>query len=361
MLNDLFINVLILISFTFVGGQILKELPSTALDKTYRKIALGVSAGTLGILMLVYRIQVPGTTTLLDLRVLSLIMVSHIGGFIPTLTAGIIIGIFRVTYFGISQSSGFAVFHICLYIIFFHIIDKRFRRSFKSWLLKLAVTVVILVSTLLYLLKGVENVYIIILLFAVIVVSSGVLEYGLLEYVRNSNELYRMYKKDSTKDYLTGLNNMRSFDQLINSSFNKAISNGEKLSCLMVDIDHFKKVNDTYGHAVGDMVLRELAHILKKSCRDFDIIGRVGGEEFCILLMDCPKERSFQIGMKIRNAVKDNEFPIGNDRYINITVSVGSATYPDTISDLELLIKEADDGLYKAKQTGRDRVCGGSD
>ncbi|MBB6218126.1 diguanylate cyclase [Anaerosolibacter carboniphilus] len=357
MVNDLFINVLLLISFTSVSGHILKEVPESLINKTYWKVLIGIGGGILGILMMVYTIQVVGTNTLLDLRALSMIMVSSMGGLISTIVTGFIIVLYRVGYFGINQSSVFAVVHICLYVVSFHIINKKFKTYEQNWFVKLAVALVILVTTFLYLLRNIEGHYLMIFKFAIVVVCAGTLEYYLLKYTQRSNALYRIYRKDSTKDFLTGLNNTRSFDNLLNISFNRVKENSEKLSCLMIDIDHFKKVNDTFGHPVGDVVLREFADILKKNCRNFDIVGRVGGEEFCVLLLDCDRTRSFEIGMRIRDAVKEHKFPIGNDNVIKISVSIGVATYPDTVGRLEEIMEKADVALYKAKQTGRDKVC----
>jgi diguanylate cyclase len=184
-----------------------------------------------------------------------------------------------------------------------------------------------------------------------------ILAYYLLKYVKSSNELYRRYKNEATKDFLTGLNNTRQFDLIFNKSAINANEKDEKLSCLMIDIDHFKHVNDTYGHAVGDIVLRELAVILKNTCRIFDAVSRVGGEEFCVLLIDCSKEQAMDIGKRICGEVKKHEFEIGDGMKIRITVSVGISAYPELTDNIEMLLKQADDSLYKAKQTGRDKVC----
>lgn len=357
MLNDLFINTLLLISFTFVGGHVQRELPDDIRDKFYGKIILGTGGGLLGILTMIYTIQVEGTNTLLDLRSVAMIMTSHVGGFVPSIIAGIMMASYRVWHFGISQASVFGVIHICLYITIFHFINEKIKDSWKSWSAKLFTAIFILVSTFLYLLKDIEHTYLVILIFTLVVICSGVLEFFLLEYAKRSNELYRLYKKDSAKDFLTGLNNTRQFDKLLNMSFDRAKENNEKLSCLMVDIDHFKKVNDTYGHAVGDIVLKELASILKVTCRTFDIIGRIGGEEFCVLLQDCPLEHSFEAGTRIRDAVRDHKFYIEENKFINITVSIGVATFPDTVPIIDSIIENADIALYKAKQEGRDRVC----
>lgn len=357
MVNDLFINTLLLISFTFVGGHVSRELPEKLKSSIWGKIIMGTSGGGLGILMMIYSIQVIGTDTLLDLRSLSIMMISSVGGWVSTLVTGIVIALYRIGKYGINQSSIFALVHICLYILLFGLTNKKVKTPWKNWFTKLAIVVFILVTTFLYLLKDVENHYSIILNFSLVVIGAGLLEYYLIKYAKHSNELYEIYQTDSTKDFLTGLNNTRQFDKLLNMSFERVIENNERLSCLMIDIDHFKKVNDTYGHAVGDLVLKELAEILKKNCRAFDYVGRVGGEEFCILLLDCSAERSFEIGTRIRNGVKEHKFPIGQDKFINITVSVGTATYPETVENIEEILKKADVGLYKAKQTGRDKVC----
>ncbi len=357
MLNDLFINTLLLISFTFVGGHVLREMPEKLKGKIFSEIILGIAGGALGILMMVYAIHVIGTGTLLDLRSLSIMMISSIGGLTSTSVTGLIIAVYRIGYFGINQSSIFALVHIALYITLFTIINKYIKTPWKNWFTKLVITVFILSTTFLYLLKDVDKQYMIIFNFSMVVIGTGILEYFLLGYAKRANELYKVYQTDSTKDFLTGLNNTRQFDKLLNMSFERVIENNEKLSCLMVDIDHFKKVNDTYGHPIGDIVLKELAAILSKNCRAFDFVGRVGGEEFCLLLLDCPSDRSFEIGTRIRSCVKEHKFSIGDNRFINITVSIGSATYPDTVSSLEEILEKADIGLYKAKQTGRDRIC----
>ncbi len=141
-------------------------------------------------------------------------------------------------------------------------------------------------------------------------------------------------------------------------AFERVQLNNETLSCLMIDIDHFKKVNDTYGHAVGDMVLKELAQILKQSIRSVDIAARVGGEEFCVLLFQCPKDQTLEMATRINKAVEAHEFPIGNDSKIRITVSVGISMYPELTPDLDALKEAADTALYTAKRSGRNRVCG---
>jgi diguanylate cyclase len=357
MINDLFINSLILISFTFVGGSVLKELPYNFKESLLGKVLMGIIGGSLGILMIFYNINVESTTTILDLRALAILMINYVGGIIPALITAAIITVFRLTINGLNQSSIVAILMIISQVITFNIVDNLVKHLAKRWFFKLLGLNIISVCGLTYLLISVNKFYEILIVFVLTTSISGTLEYFLLEYVRKSNKLFNMYKEGASKDYLTGLNNTRSFDLLINTAFQNAIENKEKLACLMIDIDHFKKVNDTYGHAIGDVVLRELAEVLNRCCRSFDIIGRVGGEEFCVMLLDCHQERAIEIGTRIKNAVKEHNFPIGEDKYINITVSIGAATYPDSVDCLEDIMKQADDALYVAKRSGRDRVC----
>ncbi|WP_070000188.1 GGDEF domain-containing protein [Cellulosilyticum sp. I15G10I2] len=357
MLSDLFINTLILISCTFIGGSILKELPLKIINKWYMKIIVGICGGLLGVLMIYYNIHIPSTGVKLDLRTLIFIIVNYIAPGIPVVITGLIIGIYRIVYGGINQATIVAIINIILFLPAFFVINKGVKNPWKNWFLKLAAIIIISIGSVFYLLKDMENAYLVQFNFIAAITVVGTLEYFLLGYVKRSNELLRMYKENATIDYLTGLNNTRNFDILLNSSFKSAMEKSEKLSCLMIDIDYFKKVNDTYGHAVGDIVLKGLAGILSESCRAFDIIGRVGGEEFCVLLLDCSPDRAFEIASRIRENVKKYNFLIGDHRTIKITVSIGIATYPDTVEDLDEIMKQADDALYKAKREGRDRVC----
>jgi diguanylate cyclase len=357
LLNGLFINVLLLISFTFIGGHITKEISKSTRDSVVGKLLLGIGGGFLGVLLMVYTIPVYETTTIVDLRHFAVLIISWFGGIIPIVVTSCIIAVYRITYAGLNISAVLAIIQIFVIAAALIVINKKVKREPKRWILKFFAAQVAVLLTLSYLLRNVEGVYLIILQYTVVSAIAGVIEYITLNYVQSSNDLYRMYKMDSTKDFLTGLNNTREFDKLLNISCERAVSNSEKLSCFMIDIDHFKKINDTYGHAIGDIVLKELAELLKTKCRSFDIIGRVGGEEFCVLLPDCPQSHAVDIGWKLRNAVKAHKIDVGNNINISITISIGVSTFPDTVTDLNYLREKADVALYTAKQSGRDKVC----
>jgi diguanylate cyclase len=153
------------------------------------------------------------------------------------------------------------------------------------------------------------------------------------------------------------LYNFRQFDLLFDSQIKIAKESTEQLSVLAIEIDHFKKVNDKYGHPDGDKVLQKLGLTLKITTRHFDIVGRCGGEEFRILLLDCPNQRAIQIAERIRLTVENEKFPISNERFINITISIGVSSFPETTCDINALLEDADHALYEAKRSGRNRVC----
>ena len=158
-------------------------------------------------------------------------------------------------------------------------------------------------------------------------------------------------------DTLTGLYNRRYFEERLKVEAQKSFANRIPLSLIMVDIDHFKKVNDTFGHPEGDMILREIASLLKKSVRKKDTVGRYGGEEFILILPEAGIEASSMIAERIRLLVENTLFDVGKAQ-LNLSVSLGISNFPmhGARSDEEL-IKMADQALYEAKRGGRNRVC----
>jgi len=155
----------------------------------------------------------------------------------------------------------------------------------------------------------------------------------------------------STYDFLTNLYNKRTIIKFLEKEIEFSKKNKVTFSILMLDIDHFKKINDTYGHLMGDKVLKKLANILKQNVREKDLVGRYGGEEFLIVLPNTSKSRAKDIAERIRKSVEKTLFP----ENIRITISIGVTEYlfKDNISTL---IERADQALYKAKKEGRNRV-----
>jgi two-component system cell cycle response regulator len=178
-----------------------------------------------------------------------------------------------------------------------------------------------------------------------------------LTVIFSRKHLYSNIKRMSFSDILTGLANRRLFDYVLDREFKKAKRMVKPLSLLMVDIDFFKKVNDTFGHLVGDTVLENIGAILKEGCRDVDLPARYGGEEFSIVLPETDQTQALAIAERVRERIEEHQFQIGN-QFISITASIGGATYDGEKNNGggDSLIQAADQALYQAKQSGRNVV-----
>jgi len=171
-----------------------------------------------------------------------------------------------------------------------------------------------------------------------------------IEALENIQEI----TNQAIRDFLTGLYNRRYFFKEVSKYFNDAIENGESFSIAMVDIDHFKKINDTYGHDTGDKVIVKLADLLRSETSKDDIVARFGGEEFCILLKDISSEKAIDSMERIREKVENSVMFSDKDEEIRYTISIGLATtYENTLDDT---VNEADMHLYSAKEGGRNQV-----
>lgn len=180
--------------------------------------------------------------------------------------------------------------------------------------------------------------------------------------IRALEEHQRLLQEQATTDPLTNLKNRRAFAEVGLQHFMLAQRHSNDLSLIALDIDHFKKINDTYGHAGGDEALVAIAQVLMTSTRQTDIVARVGGEEFSILLPNTNRVGAGVLAERIRVAVKNNKFSVAGSQ-LSLTVSVGVAAFGNEAKDsLEQLMEVADRRLYLAKQAGRNRVVirGGS-
>jgi diguanylate cyclase (GGDEF)-like protein len=161
--------------------------------------------------------------------------------------------------------------------------------------------------------------------------------------------------KLATVDGLTGLANRRQLDILSAQAFQQAARYGQPLSVLVTDVDHFKKVNDTYGHAAGDDVLKGVASILAQEARTADVVGRYGGEEFVVLMTSTDTVGAAAAAERIRQRIEATEFHT-NAGPLRVTLSIGVASHPHHGQNLETLVHSADGALYRAKHQGRNRV-----
>jgi diguanylate cyclase (GGDEF)-like protein len=160
----------------------------------------------------------------------------------------------------------------------------------------------------------------------------------------------------ATTDHLTGLLNRRAFLDATEREIRRAQRYGQSLSLLMLDVDHFKRINDSHGHPAGDEVLRRIAAACRGMLRDEDLTGRLGGEEFAITLVQATLPAAVAVAERLRKTIGD--LVIGHEgKTLAATVSIGVAGFGGAIGSLDALISQADERLYAAKHAGRNRVC----
>lgn len=157
-------------------------------------------------------------------------------------------------------------------------------------------------------------------------------------------------------DALTGLHNRRYMESHLRTLVSESLQNGRALSVLLADIDHFKSVNDTYGHDGGDAVLKEFSARFKRNTRGIDLACRLGGEEFLIIMPDTDMGRAYQVAERLRAHIAAETFQVNPEQRIRVTASVGIATLERAEDTPDILLKRADNALYAAKRNGRNRV-----
>jgi diguanylate cyclase (GGDEF)-like protein len=167
--------------------------------------------------------------------------------------------------------------------------------------------------------------------------------------------LYKKVQEMAITDSLTEVSTRRYFLESFRGEIRRSMRRKSSMSFLMVDLDYFKEKNDKFGHLVGDVILREIAKILKSNLREIDMIGRYGGEEFSVVLAGIDRVGAFQVAERLRSSIEHSVFK-AYDEKVSSTISIGIASFPEDGVDENTLIESADRALYKAKENGRNRV-----
>lgn len=168
--------------------------------------------------------------------------------------------------------------------------------------------------------------------------------------------LYQHVQEMATLDSLTKAFTRRHWFQRSNEELERSRKFKYNLTCLMIDVDKFKDFNDTYGHLVGDAILGAVAKVIKENIRQIDLLGKYGGEEFCLILTETDIKGAQYVAERIRQALQDTMVQ-AYDESLSVTISIGVAGFPDDSQELAELVDKADQALYRAKETGRNKVC----
>ncbi|SHH70795.1 GGDEF domain-containing protein [Clostridium grantii] len=355
MWKDLFTNACILITILSISSQIITNKKNSIIFNLKTKILLGILGGFTTIILIEFSIHIT-PKVVMDSRHITQILLAIFGGFVPTIIAGLLSAVFRLIYLGVTLTSTIASIGIFTVSVGLGLISK-FNINFKlKWITMTvySLTIYSIIISVIY--DNTRNLLSILLIYWVISIIVTITIYYLIQYFTKVYNLFQNLKKESSKDFLTGLNNTRQFDLAYNSLQN-IVSNEKRVSLLILDIDHFKNINDTYGHVAGDEVLKEMSLVLLKSCEENYFVSRIGGEEFTVIIKDLPMNEILAISERIRINMEKHLFSIPKNKHLQITVSIGVAMYPDTVDNTKNLKEVADIKLYEAKRSGRNKIC----
>lgn len=353
--KDLFFNMTILTSFIAICNQLLHEKIANESSPFRLKILTGVFGGLLGCLLILFSIEVV-PKTFLDLRILPIIIWSIYTSNLSTVVACLIIGLFRIGFMGFTQSSLVSLIALILICLFCILINRMNTARWVKWIFSTLASFLLMGYAYTILIKSQSLVGEVLLSYFISIAVSAFITYLLTENISKFNQSIAQTRFYAQKDSLTGLNNVRQFDSLYNQAVKKAVTHNKNLSCLFLDIDFFKKVNDTYGHLDGNVVLTGLSELLNQNCREQDIISRNGGEEFSVILPNCPLSQAIEVAERIRKAVEQHKFLLSSGKCIQVTISIGVASYPKETESAYKLMEYADIALYNAKRSGRNCV-----
>ncbi|MDQ0484475.1 GGDEF domain-containing protein [Guptibacillus hwajinpoensis] len=356
LLQDFFINMMIVLALIFIYFQVFRDDDLKFPSSIKRKVFSGLYAGMISIFLMIFSIKV-NDATIVDLRHIPLLVVTLYGGTLPGLIALVVIQTARFII-GVNVSSFFS-FGLMTSLYLGYLVLRKWNAKILTkafWMLIYSnVVFSILIVYFLLKLSGLSNQ--INFLFWITSMITGLMAIYTTEHLRKMNQLFSQYKRSATIDPLTGLNNVRSFDEALNNAIHDSKSNDQPLSLLVIDIDFFKNVNDTYGHSAGDAVLQQFGLVLREAAGHEDIVSRNGGEEFTLLLLNSPHDTALEKGERLRSIIENHTFKVNPEENIHITASIGVATYPETIVSPDKFYSKADQALYTAKRKGRNQIC----
>ena len=189
-----------------------------------------------------------------------------------------------------------------------------------------------------------------------IILNFDIPEGNKLEVIKKINFMYSQTRYMSVTDPLTGLYNRRHFEDCVEREFLRSKIYKSNLSFAIIDIDFFKKINDTYGHSCGDFVLKEVAYKILQTFRKTDMVFRYGGEEFTVIITETPMEKAVIPLERLRKAIYNTEFLYRNQP-VKLSISIGVSEVNDSTETIHELFEKADKALYKAKENGRNQIC----
>lgn len=359
MLTSIFMNVIANISILTTASYIFvkliprKKIYTLNLKQKLWMIAL---ACLTSFLLMLFSVDLP-ENVILDLRYVILILLVYYFGYSVATPTAFLMAALRLLW-GINPASTRTTFMYILLGLVLPYVCKKLAEQFNKYAVLLMLNAIFVFTIMINLYLLYYDILFSATICIILLILSNSVVIAVTFFVEDLITFRSAYLKEQEQaklDYLTGLYNMREFNkkwQLIEED-----DSIQTTAFMMMDIDHFKWINDNYGHANGNFILRQLATVLKVGAPDSELVYRVGGEEFCLILNNLTYTEQKRIAEKIRSSVAGKEFLLENGAGINMTISIGLAASTPK-KDMKNLFRLADHCLYMAKNQGRNRVIG---
>lgn len=357
LLEDLIVNLSLVISLLFIFMKIRWSRNQRKQSFKLTGMLDGLMGGIIGIVLMHFSVAL-SQDTIVDFRFIPVILMFLFSGKEAAGVATLVIGLARF-FFGVSASAWSTLLVSIVLLLGLILIDRLWKEKDG---LRLKGTCMIILATVLYASAYIVNVEEItwtspiLIGFCILSVTGGLFSIFLMNYLRLSEYLLRKYEIESSIDFLTGLKNVRTYNEIIDRYSQKVKEQGSSLSMAMIDIDHFKSLNDAYGHAAGDFVLVELSNIFEDMLGEDAYVFRKGGEEFAALFPSASLGKVITLMEGCRKRVAVTPFEVSVTATVFTSISVGISQYPSTVDSIEDLASAADDKLYRAKEKGRNVV-----
>jgi diguanylate cyclase len=323
----------------------------------YNHVLSGVFQGFFGDVLMQFGIQIDNGV-LIDLRCIPMMIAAQVGGWVATLITTTIIIISRLLFYQITQSSLVNILVLLVASLAFSFISYSHKSKKQKWVYMGLSFIVIIALTIHFVIPNLRLSLVIFVQYSTAIAVGTLASHLITAYLWKNRENYELLQEFAQKDHLTGLYNNRFYEQFLKESIQESKNSNQDMSLLMIDIDFFKSINDTYGHPAGDDILKQVSHILKDTCRLNDKVVRYGGEEFSIVMPNSNLISAKKLATRIQKRIEQNVFLVNRNKKLNVTVSIGYATInkEKPLSSSEL-IEIADKGLYMAKRGGRNQIC----
>jgi diguanylate cyclase len=362
-LDAVFINIMVMIAFTAVMGEILKySILNSSLNKKSRTYSVKARFLITAVLVIesitLMHFSIPIDSRFsIDFRLIPIIIIAMYVGMMPAVIAATVLLIIRVGVHGFSVQMGYTFFAMIIIAVVCGAIAKlKIAFPRKSLYIFICVSLVINIATLV-LSKSISMSVKAVPYLTIITLLLYISIYKGINYISSTNNTLIRLKEEANRDFLTGLYNSRFYNIALEDLSNLLREKEEIFSLIYVDIDNFKDINDKYGHGAGDYVIKEISLILSKACRKYDVVSRIGGDEFTALLPNCPEEKASEVAERIRKIINTHKFTVKNGQIITITASIGVKSCTNSKKSIEEIKEEVDKALYRAKRCGRNTVC----